>query len=318
MNSNKSVIANFTRIDYELSTSVSPSGSGSVSPSGSTYDSGGERVTLTATPWSGYRFDHWSGDATGTSSTITVTMNSNKSVIANFTKVKYRLSTSVSPLESGSITPSSGEYDSDTQVTLTATPSASWEFDHWSGTDDNRVNPTSVTMTGNKDITAYFVAKDTDGDGFMDGDDLFPLYDAYVKVSIKYFEDTCAWGVSADMLDFGDPYFKVWVGSTKKESSHPIALDVASMHNPYSASFDVPDNMQFVSVEIEVWDEDSWDFDDPYDASSASGSCPDGCVYKKQFNLLGGTVTETSDGAADGNLQGPQAKIIVEIVVVPQ
>jgi hypothetical protein len=42
-------------------------------------------VTLTATPNSGYTFDHWSGDLTGTQNPTTLTINANKSVTATFT-----------------------------------------------------------------------------------------------------------------------------------------------------------------------------------------------------------------------------------------
>ena len=72
---------------YSLTTSVSPSGAGSVSPSGGQYKAG-TSVTLTATPASGYIFDHWSGDASGSSPTITVTMDSNKSIIASFRAIQ--------------------------------------------------------------------------------------------------------------------------------------------------------------------------------------------------------------------------------------
>lgn len=79
-----SVTINVSAPTYTLTTSVSPSGSGSVSPSSGTYDEG-TSVTLTASAASGYVFDHWSGDASGTSSTTTITMSSNKSVAAHFT-----------------------------------------------------------------------------------------------------------------------------------------------------------------------------------------------------------------------------------------
>jgi uncharacterized repeat protein (TIGR02543 family) len=68
---------------YTLTTNVSPPGAGSVSPSGGDYDSG-MSVTLTATPASGYTFDHWGGSATGTNPTTTLIMNSDKSVTAYF------------------------------------------------------------------------------------------------------------------------------------------------------------------------------------------------------------------------------------------
>ena len=70
---------------YTLSTSVSPSGSGSVSHFGGSYKAG-STVTVTAQRAYGYVFDHWGGDASGTSPTITITMDSDKSIIAYFIK----------------------------------------------------------------------------------------------------------------------------------------------------------------------------------------------------------------------------------------
>jgi uncharacterized repeat protein (TIGR02543 family) len=68
---------------YILTVSASPLGTGSISPSGGEYEFG-EQVTLTAYPASGYTFDHWSGDASGNSTAITVTMNHDYSITANF------------------------------------------------------------------------------------------------------------------------------------------------------------------------------------------------------------------------------------------
>ncbi len=70
-------------VTYTLSTSVTPSGSGTVSPSSGTYNEG-SIVTLTATPHSGYEFSHWSGNASGTSRTVNVVMNMDRHVVANF------------------------------------------------------------------------------------------------------------------------------------------------------------------------------------------------------------------------------------------
>jgi len=68
---------------YTLSVSVSPSGAGAVSPLGSVYDAG-VQVTLTASPASGYIFGYWSGSASDTTPTVTITMDSDKSLTANF------------------------------------------------------------------------------------------------------------------------------------------------------------------------------------------------------------------------------------------
>ena len=82
---------------YILSASVNPSGAGSVSPSSGNYESGGT-VTLAANPASGYRFDSWSGDISGSSPSINVIMDSNKKVVANFSKVVTE-----TPLDDGTV-----------------------------------------------------------------------------------------------------------------------------------------------------------------------------------------------------------------------
>jgi hypothetical protein len=50
------------------------------------YDAG-TVVTVTATPDSGWQFDNWSGDLSGSTNPTTITMNSNKSVTATFSEV---------------------------------------------------------------------------------------------------------------------------------------------------------------------------------------------------------------------------------------
>jgi beta-lactamase superfamily II metal-dependent hydrolase len=72
---------------YTLSVSVNPPQAGSVSPSGGKYKSG-LQITLTATPTSGYTFDYWDGAASGSSNTVTITMNSNKTITARFKVVE--------------------------------------------------------------------------------------------------------------------------------------------------------------------------------------------------------------------------------------
>ncbi|MBN2166861.1 MAG: carbohydrate-binding protein [Marinilabiliaceae bacterium] len=74
---------NGTVTTYTLSTNIT--GSGTVSPSGGTYNSG-TVISLTATPASGYTFTGWSGSASGTSNPLSVTMDSNKSITATFTQ----------------------------------------------------------------------------------------------------------------------------------------------------------------------------------------------------------------------------------------
>lgn len=82
MNSGKNVTATFKKV-YTLTTSVTATGSGSISLAGGTYDENAV-ITLIASPASGYLFDHWSGDASGNVTDVTIIMSANKNITANF------------------------------------------------------------------------------------------------------------------------------------------------------------------------------------------------------------------------------------------
>ena len=69
-------------VGYTLTASASPLAGGAVVPYGGSYLSGA-KVTITATPKTGYKFGSWSGCSSSTTS-CTVTMTSNKSVVASF------------------------------------------------------------------------------------------------------------------------------------------------------------------------------------------------------------------------------------------
>jgi gliding motility-associated-like protein/uncharacterized repeat protein (TIGR02543 family) len=156
MNSNKSVTANFQLQRYTLSTITSPAAAGTVTGAG-TY-AYGTMATINATPAAGYIFTGWSGDASGTSASTTVTMNENKSVTANFqaqTTTKYSLTTTASPATGGIIT-GAGSYDAGTAVTVTATPASGYTFTGWSGDATGTSTSITVTLNSNKSVTANF------------------------------------------------------------------------------------------------------------------------------------------------------------------
>jgi pectate disaccharide-lyase len=142
-----------------------------VSPPGGEF-AAGTQVTLTAAPGPGYTFNKWGGNVSSADSTVTFTMNSNKTVSAIFilaTPVPppipvalFPLKVSVSPPGSGTVSPNGGLYASGTQVTLTATPAPGYTFSNWSG--NTRYSPlssltsptTTVTVWENANIVANF------------------------------------------------------------------------------------------------------------------------------------------------------------------
>ncbi|CAN0525437.1 unnamed protein product, partial [Scytosiphon promiscuus] len=70
---------------YTLSTTA-VNGMVSKNPEKAVY-SEGEVVELTATPNAGFQFENWSGDVSSSADSVTITMNGNKNVTANFIAV---------------------------------------------------------------------------------------------------------------------------------------------------------------------------------------------------------------------------------------
>ncbi len=79
-------IQNMLIISYYTLSIHSENGTVSSSPEQQQYKEGTE-VSLTAVPASGYQFDSWSGNASGTDNPINITMDSNKEITAVFSLV---------------------------------------------------------------------------------------------------------------------------------------------------------------------------------------------------------------------------------------
>jgi len=139
-----------------LTVAASPAESGqvSVTPRLGDYPKG-RLVTLEATPAPDYEFVSWSEGASGTEPVVTVKMNSDKDVTANFRIIRYVLTTSVSPAGGGSVTPGD-TYDTGSPVALEAVPAPDYEFVSWSGAASGKEPAVIVTMNSDKDVTANF------------------------------------------------------------------------------------------------------------------------------------------------------------------
>jgi len=88
MNGNKSVTANFTQTRYMLMLKSDLPAGGTIGASPAPDSDGryeyGTVVTLSVNPNAGYTFSNWSGDASGSNSTTTVTMDAHKRCMAVF------------------------------------------------------------------------------------------------------------------------------------------------------------------------------------------------------------------------------------------
>jgi len=148
---------------FTLTSTANPAEGGSVSPTNGQYASG-DIATVSATPAAEYVFEKWTGGATGTSSSISLTMTGNKSVVANFIKKQYPLTIEIEG--EGTITEKvikqglATDYNSGTIVELTAVPKDGWEFLEWTGDIISTENPSQITIDKTKTVKAVFKIDD--------------------------------------------------------------------------------------------------------------------------------------------------------------
>jgi hypothetical protein len=146
---------------FVLTTQVSPAGGGTVLPSGGTFVNG-TQVTLLASPNNGFRFDHWEEGASGTTPSVVVTMDMNRTVRAVFVPA-FELDLSVTPTGGGSVesVPEGTVIDAGQTVTLTATAAPGFRFFGWRGDLGGSANPESIFMSEDRSVTAIFLAQYT-------------------------------------------------------------------------------------------------------------------------------------------------------------
>ena len=117
-----------SQITRQYTLSVSSGDGGSVSGGGTFLQ--GTEVSLTATASVGYSFSSWSNGSTN--NPLTVTLNANTSISANFEALPNTYTLTVSAGEGGSVSSEGGAYEEGTQLSLSASPDDGYQFISWS------------------------------------------------------------------------------------------------------------------------------------------------------------------------------------------
>jgi hypothetical protein len=184
MNDDYSVMAKFELIEsaqYRLIISSTAGGSVSSPGEGTFCYDGGTGVNVLATPDSGHQFVSWTGNvqaiANANSASITMTMNDDYSIIANFEAIPPgQYSLTISSTTGGSVsTPGQGTfwYDAGAAVDLVTESEEGYKFFNWTGDVEtmasfNASSSTkhnqppihfSITMDGSYAITAHFIPR---------------------------------------------------------------------------------------------------------------------------------------------------------------
>ena len=107
----------------------------------------------------------WTGTgsvpASGSTNSLTFTITQNSTLTWNW-KTEYKLTKISNPSDGGTIisTNNAEWYQSNSTVNVQASPNNGYIFSNWSGDLTGTANPTTITMTGPKTITANFLKKD--------------------------------------------------------------------------------------------------------------------------------------------------------------
>ena len=137
-----------------------PQNGGSINLNSSSYNEG-EILKLEAIPSENYSFDFWSGDLNSNQSLANLNVDSNKTVIANFSKKKFEVNITIEGqgkvskrlIKSGS----KNDYSYGSVVEILASPDNGWSFVEWQGDiENNTTNPVHINIDSEKNITAIF------------------------------------------------------------------------------------------------------------------------------------------------------------------
>ncbi|MGM0546126.1 MAG: BspA family leucine-rich repeat surface protein [Bacteroidota bacterium] len=143
---------------YEISVDVSPSDAGSISDLDDTYEEGDE-VEVEAEPEDEYQFVEWTGDEESSDNPLSLTMDQDYELTANFEKKEYKLTIDTEgegDVEEKVVEEKSKDYEHGTVVELTAEPAEGYEFVEWKGDVESTDNPEEITVDDPKEVTAVF------------------------------------------------------------------------------------------------------------------------------------------------------------------
>lgn len=140
---------------------ISVEGQGTTTPAAGYHELDADpALTVTASPAAGWQFARWDGAPAGSemANPLTLPFTHKYALTAVFSEIQYTLSIGKEGEGYTDPVPGTHVYVHDSSVSVTAVPEAGWEFDRWEGVpeEDAQANPVTVTMTGDRAITAVF------------------------------------------------------------------------------------------------------------------------------------------------------------------
>ena len=154
-----------------VNASVADSSMGSIDFKAGSYTVGAS-VTFSATPQAGYTFVSWTDSSTNqtySNNPLTLNPDQNTTLVANFEKTAYNININVTGNGEvqKQVVGGGTSFTHGATVELTAVPADQYSFFYWDNDPSDTTNPKSITLDGNKDVSAKFdyeVAKNLVGD----------------------------------------------------------------------------------------------------------------------------------------------------------
>ena len=157
----RSLVANFQRSNYTITTTANPANGGTVTGGGNTF-SYGQSCTVKATAKTDYVFVNWTENGTqvSTNANYTFTVSSNRELVANFQRKNYTISVSANPTTGGNVS-GGGSYFQNQACTVSAIANEGYSFKNWTenGTQVSTNANYFFSVTGNRNLVANFQAQ---------------------------------------------------------------------------------------------------------------------------------------------------------------
>lgn len=169
--------------EYTITVQSSNTTMGTVSPN-TTTDVEGTKITLTATPLTGYKFVQWNDGNKNV--TRTITLSSNTTYIATFEPISYTIAFNGNGSTSGSVTSIAAKYTSSYNLTSNSFKKIGYLFKNWNtkadGTGTSYSDKQLISNLTSKDNTIITLYAQWEFVGDINYDNLFSLSDWYTSL----------------------------------------------------------------------------------------------------------------------------------------
>ncbi len=299
----RELVANFELIppSYGIEISALPGEGGTVT-GGGTFEQGAN-ITVTAAANEGYRFLNWTEDdvEVSTDADYTFEVTAERTLVANFEEINYRtITVTADPDGYGTIT-GGGDYEFNTQATVTAHPAHGYLFVNWTENDVEISTETSITfdVTEDRELVAHFeVDPNPQYSGEGRGTQAEPYIISTVYQLQEFRDIVNGTGVFAE---HGNPAACAELGADLNFAQYsPVWTPIGGPGNEYVGTFDGKGHT--ISSLSNLWVDRSSDYTGLFGILGEGSVVRD--LYMRGGDLSGGNYVGALAGVCRGTVTG--------------